>query len=991
MTAMLEQIPLQTIARPGPEGASLAKPFLDDIEAAAASGSDDGAAALAGVINARDDRRNLLVAVIAGSPFLRSLIQKNLKLTADILGAEAIGDTAARLLEEECARLADEARQTSTDAEIKPLLRKSRRRVALIIALADLAGEWDVNRVTDRLSAFADTALNCTIDFLLREAAAKGQFTPADPDRPGVDSGLIVLAMGKYGARELNYSSDIDLIVFYDPEVAPLSESVEPANFFVRLTKRMVNLLQDTTADGYVFRVDLRLRPDPRATSAAIAVEAAAIYYEHMGQNWERAAMIKARPVAGDLAAGVQFLKRLVPFIWRKYLDFAAILDVQSLKRQIQAVKGHGKVAVHGHNLKLGRGGIREIEFFVQTQQLIAGGRNPRLRGLRTLDMLAALREAQWIEPGTEDDLHRAYLYLRAIEHRIQMVADEQTHTLPPAGDGFRQFAHFAGYDDVGAFESDLERVLRCVEKHYAALFEESPDLATDAGNLVFTGGDDDPGTLEALRKLGFTAVTEVAATIRGWHFGRYYATRSAKARERLTEIMPALLTALSRSGDPDAAFIAFDRFIAGLPAGVQLFTLLWANPRLLNLIADIMGTAPRLANLLSHRPRIFDAVLDPGFFGPLPTAEELANLVNSAFGDPAASYEEQLDRARAVGNEQKFRIGVRVLAGSVSPQEAGRAYADLADLLVEKLLEASLADFVQRHGTMPGGEMAIIAMGKWGGREMSASSDLDMILVYDTEEGAEFSDGPKPLPTGQYYSRLTQRLISALKAPTAEGILYDVDMRLRPSGNAGPVATHIERFESYHRQGEAWTWERMAMTRARLFGKRNRLHERIEQVIAEALTRARDEEATRTDVVDMRRRLEAEFGGNGRWDLKHTPGGLVDIEFIAQYLQLQSAPTKPQVLDQNTVAALEKLRDAGCLDGEGARVLISASQLYQRLTQLLRVCVEGRFVVDEAPEGLRRLLARAGDAPDFRSLDGYLPEVQEMVRHEFIRLVGPL
>ncbi|WP_137388029.1 bifunctional [glutamine synthetase] adenylyltransferase/[glutamine synthetase]-adenylyl-L-tyrosine phosphorylase [Rhodoligotrophos defluvii] len=983
---MLDPLPKTLITRPGPEGEGLAAPFLADIAKAAGEG-DEGAVRLIHCIEADARQRALLAGIIAGSPFLRSLILRDLALAADLLASGDLTQRAEGMLADLCDRLGRQGAAAANDTELKRLLRQARKRAALIIALADLSGGWSVGQVTAGLTRFADAALNAAVDWLLADAGRRGQLTLHDPARPSSGSGFILLAMGKYGAGELNYSSDIDLIVFYDPAVAPLGPTVEPATFFVKLTKRLVNLLQDITADGYVFRVDLRLRPDPRATSAAIAVEAAAIYYEHMGQNWERAAMIKARPAAGDIAAGNEMLARLSPFIWRKYLDFAAILDVQSLKRQIQAVRGHGAVAVHGHNIKLGRGGIREIEFFVQTQQLIAGGRNPQLRGRETLPMLDALAEAEWITPETAAELKSAYLYLRAIEHRIQMVADEQSHTLPAAGEAFTRFAHFAGYADVHACEDDLERVLRCVEKHYAALFEESPALGTEAGSLVFTGGDDDPETLEALRKLGFRGVSEIAATIRSWHFGRYHATRSARARERLTEIMPVLLSALARSGDPDAAFIAFDRFLAGLPAGVQLFSLLWANPHLLNLIADIMGTAPRLAAILSHRPRTFDAVLDPGFFGPLPGEQELRQLVDAALGG-ARSYEEFLDQARAVGNEQLFRIGVRILADSVNVEEAGSAYARLADILVDRLLAASAEDLARRHGRISGGEVALIAMGKWGGREMTATSDLDMILIYDMDEGVDQSDGPKPLTPAQYYARLSQRLIAALSAPSAEGVLYAVDMRLRPSGNAGPVATHIQRFETYQ-QGEAWTWERMALTRARVIHGTPRLKARIERAVRQALASKRDPQALRADVRDMRRRLEAEFGRGGAWDLKQTPGGLVDIEFIAQYLQLVHAADDPAILDQNTQAALAKLAADGLIDPEAERVLSGANRFYQRLTQLLRVCVTGRFEAQTAPEGLKRLLARAGELPDFRTLDGYLPELQADVRRQFIRLVG--
>ena len=706
---------------------------------------------------------------------------------------------------------------------------------------------------------------------------------------------------------ELNYSSDIDLIVLYDPERAALAPGEEPATFFVRLTRRLVGLMQDVTEDGYVFRVDLRLRPDPRATQIAIAYEAAANYYEYMGQNWERAAMIKARPVAGDMALGEEFLARLVPYKWRKYLDFAAIADVQSLKRQIHAVKGHGTIAVRGHNVKLGRGGIREIEFFVQTQQLIAGGRNPSLRGRGTIAMLDALAAAHWIAPEAAHELKEAYGFLRMVENRIQMTADQQTHELPGDEEAFAVLARFCGFQSADDFDRRLRATFETVQGHYVALFEDTPELAADSGNLVFTGGEDDPETIATLTRMGFRQASEVSATIRGWHFGRYPSTRSARARERLTEIMPALIKALAAAADPDQAFLAFDRFLRGLPTGVQLFSLLRANPHLLQLVATILGTAPRLAEELSNHPKVLDAVLDPGFFDAMPDTGEMRAAVAAALAG-ASDLETCVDRARVVGRELMFRIGVRVLTETVNPAEAGAAWSGLADVVIGELLAHVRADLQARHGIMPGGQIAVMAMGKLGGREMTASSDLDLIVIYGAK--ADASEGPKSLSVNQYFTRLTQRLIAALSAPTAEGVLYEVDMRLRPSGSKGPVATHIDSFTAYHRES-AWTWERLALTRARVITGDEAFAAQVRDVIAAALCDRRDAATVRTDTLDMRRRMLAEFGRKGIWDLKHARGGLIEVEFIAQMLQVIHAHEHPGILHTNTERALAALADA--------------------------------------------------------------------------------
>ncbi len=927
-----------------------------------------------------EPHKSFLQSVAAASPYLRALMLRDPEFVGEVLSHPPEAG-----LEKICGGI-EAAEHLETQAAIMTALRRAKARAALLIALADLGGIWTVEDVTRSLTRLADALLAATVNWLLRDAARAGKFAPADPQAPSNNCGYVALAMGKHGAGELNYSSDIDLIILFDPETAPLSGGTEPATFFVRLTKRLVNILQDVTEDGYCLRVDLRLRPDPRATQVAISMEAAAIYYENMGQNWERAAMIKARPAAGDVALGREFLARLRPYIWRKYLDFAAIADVQSLKRQIHAVKGHGTIAISGHNIKLGRGGIREIEFFVQTQQLIAGGRNPSLRGLRTLEMLDALAAAQWISPEAADSLKAAYRFLRGIEHRIQMVNDEQTHALPADELAFESLARLSGYASSDAFGNKLRETFELVQSHYAALFEAATELGTSSGSLVFTGGEDDPETIETLAHMGFRGPSEISATIRGWHFGRYAATRSGKSKELLTELMPLLLAALARSGDADAAFLAFDRFIAGLPAGVQLFSMLKANPNLLDLIATILGTAPRLAEQLSARPRVLDAVLDPGFFGALPRAEEVQGLIAAAIPE-ATPLDEVVDRVRIIGREQMFRVGVRVLSETVSAVEAGTAFSTIAELLLQRLHGAVRGEMASRYGTITGGRSCIVAMGKLGGREMTAASDLDLMLIY---EGEDVSDGGKALSVNQYYTRLTQRLIASVTAPTSEGVLFEVDLRLRPSGSKGPVATSFDSFRNYQRDS-AWTWEKLALTRARVVSGDAGLAAKLTAEIAVSLRSPRDAAATRQDVLDMRRLMVKEQGATGLWDIKRARGGLVEVEFIAQYLQLVNASNHPAILDANTYAALSKLGAAGLLPAAIAAELREASLLYHRITQVLRLCVAGAYDPAASPAGLNQMVASAAILPDIKSTEALLSDTQQRVAAIFDETIGPV
>ena len=792
--------------------------------------------------------------------------------------------------------------------------------------------------------------------------------------------------MGKYGAFELNYSSDIDLIVFYDLARIRLRAGLEVQPFFVRLTRDLVRLLTERTGDGYVFRTDLRLRPDPGATPLALSTDAALNYYESFGQNWERAALIKARPVAGDIAAGDAILGDLAPYIWRKYLDFAAIADIHAMKRQIHAFHGFATIAVAGHNIKVGRGGIREIEFFVQTQQLIAGGRQPALRASDTLSALARLDERGWITAAAHQELADAYRFLRTVEHRLQMIADEQTQTLPDDPDKLTALARFCGFADRETFASRLTAELERVQAHYVRLFEHSPELTSGGANMVFAGEADDPATVDALTRMGFTRAPEIIALIRGWHHGRYPAVRSARSRELLTEVQPVLVEAFAKTANPDLALIGFDRFLAEVPSGVQLFSLLKQKPALLEMIAAIMGTAPRLARILGKRRRVLDAVLDPGFFGSLADRTHLEAMIAAEL-EGARDFQAALDGARLLANEQQFLIGVRVLTGTISAAQAGGAYALLAECMIAAMHAKVEREIARAHGRVPGGGAVVVAMGKLGGREMTAASDLDLILIYDFDAEATLSGGVKPLAPSQYYTRFTQRLISAFTAPTAEGILYPVDMRLRPSGQKGPVATQLSSFVHYQ-ASEAWTWEHLALTRARVVSGPPALRAGVEIAIRDVLLKPRDRAKTAADVRDMRARIEKEKGTGDPWELKQVRGGLVDLEFIAQHLQLVHGPAHPRILSQNTVQAFENLAQAGVLDQAAADALLPAARLFNNLTQVLRLCLDEPFEPAKAPDGLKSLLARAGDAPDFRHLEAELVAREAEVATLFDRLI---
>lgn len=925
--------------------------------------------------------QSFLGAVLDLSPFIRESLIRHPGILARI--ASNPPEAALKDILVEISNSGTE--EGVTEAALMTSLRQRKREAHVLIALCDLAQIFNTEATTGWLTDLAEACTGAAIRYLLREADSADKIKLLDRNDPEKGSGWIVLGMGKFGARELNYSSDIDLIVFIDSERPAIIDPYECVDTFSRMTRRLVRILQDRTADGYVFRVDLRLRPDPGSTPLAIPVGAALHYYEGRGQNWERAAMIKARPVAGDRESGLQFLAELAPYVWRKYLDYAAIADVHSIKRQIHAHKGHGDIAVRGHNVKLGRGGIREIEFFVQTQQLIAGGRFPELRGNQTVPMLGRLAERGWITEKARDALGKEYYFLRDVEHRIQMIADEQTHILPEDDEGFARVAHMMGYSDPAEFSDVFLSALKIVEKHYAALFEQAPELGSSSGNLVFTGDVDDPGTLETLASMGYDRPSDICRVIRTWHFGRYRATQSAEARERLTELTPALLQAFAATKRADESLLRFDGFLQGLPSGIQLFSLLQSNPRLLNLIVVIMSAAPRLAEIITRNPHVFDGLLDPAIFSEMPTRNYLEERLRAFLGS-ASDYEEVLDRLRIFAAEHRFLIGIRLLTSAIDGVRAGRAFSDLAELMISKAFEAVESELQRRHGKVKGAKVALLAMGKLGSSELTAGSDVDLILLYDHDQDADYSDGEKPLAPSQYYIRLTQRLIAALSAPTAEGVLYEVDMRLRPSGNKGPVATHIESFGKYQRS-EAWTWEHMALTRARPIHGDADFSDFIREEIDEVLAGRGDTQKIAKDVREMRDLIYEEKPPRDDWDFKLKPGGIVDLEFIAQFAVLIGKVSKhPRPLaTEDVLAGL----DSSFADPKTIDDLVEAHRFYTNLSQTIRLCLGSDATREEFIPGMVDLLCRAAELPDIKRVEHHIGELAANVRSSFDKLIG--
>ncbi|MDB5655442.1 MAG: Glutamate-ammonia-ligase adenylyltransferase, partial [Tardiphaga sp.] len=572
-------------------------------------------------------------------------------------------------------------------------------------------------------------------------------------------------------------------------------------------------------------------------------------------------------------------------------------------------------------------------------------------------------------------------------EHRLQMVADEQTHTLPDTVEAMERFARFLGHDDRATFARVLLQHLDCVQGHYSRLFEGDPAGNMQLPDVDYSVGPTEPRLLEHLAKLGFKKPIMVAETLQHWMAGGYRVLRIETTRHALVEFIPALVAGLAQAEEPDNALIAFDRLLQALQRGGRLISLLSQNRELVALVALVLGAAPRLGDMLARQPQIMDGLIDPRFFGAMPDRQELSVRLAVTLQD-ANSYEEFLDRLRLFGQESLFLIGTRILSGTVTAPQASLAFADVAEGIAHTLHGLVVDQFAGQHGRIKGQQTAILAMGKLGSREMTASSDLDLILIYDFDSEAPDSDGARSLHGSQYFARLTQRLISAFRTKTNYGVLYDVDMRLRPSGRAGPLASRIDSFSDYQ-QSEAWTWEHMALTKARVISAPPEFRARIERVIHDVLTRARVASVIASDVLEMRDAIALEKGDGDVWDLKYAAGGMVDIEFIAQYLQLVHAAAMPEILSVATQQVLDNAARLGLLPPAAADVLRPAARLYHDLTQILRLCVSSRFKPETAGADLLRILTRAGDAPDFSSLEARLRETQSEVRRVFRMLMA--
>ncbi len=877
--------------------------------------TEAGREALSHVPDLSPELGTLIQGAAGCSPYLKSLIERE----ADWLPF-ALDDPEAALDALHQALL-----ETAHD-QMALALRRAKGQMALIVALTDLGGVWTLEDVTGALTRFADLAVALALRTELGVELRRGKLPGMTEDDLDTSAGMFVLAMGKMGAGELNYSSDIDLICLFDESQYDADDYHEARSSLVRATRKMAALLNDRTSEGYVFRTDLRLRPDPAVTPVCLAVSAAETYYESLGRTWERAAYIKARPAAGDLKAGAQFLETMRPFVWRRHLDFAAIEDAHNMRLRIREHKGlGGEVNLSGHNIKLGRGGIREIEFFTQTRQLISGGRDASLRVRGTVDGLDRLADSGWISQDAAQTLQGHYAAHREIEHRLQMLRDAQTQTLPTTQEEWQRLAAFTG-QSLKDLQDDLKR--RTGEVHAVIEGFFAPEDTAPRADMP-EGLDEN--------------------IIAGWP--AYPALRSTRALHIFRRLRPDILSRLSCASNPNEALRAFDGFLAGLPAGVQVFSMFEANPQLVDLLIDIAGTSPALSAYLSRHAGVFDAVIAGDFFADWPGREALFAEAQARL-EVEDDYERKLDAARRWHKEWHFRIGVHHLRGLSDAERAGAQYADLARATLHAMWNVVRAQFALKHGPEPGRGAAVLGMGSLGAGWLNAGSDLDLIVIYDPQS-EDCSDGPRPLAARPYFARLTQALITALTAPMAEGRLYEVDMRLRPSGNQGPVATSWDSFQSYQRD-EAWAWEHLALTRAEVITGPSGLGMDIEAFRSELLKAKGAAEPVLKEISQMRARIAEAKTPEGEWDTKLGAGRLQEIELIAQGAALMGGAP-----DRSVREGLASGVAIGWLSDADGAALSDAYALCKTIVQVGRLVSDKPLDADALGKGAKSFLLR--------------------------------
>ncbi len=931
----------------------------------------------------QEKNQKLLRAIFSNSPYLSDIIIEYPAYFAEILQNDFQKFFDSKI--NELQNIIFENKQ-----KIEEKLRIEKRKFSLLIATQEITDFSKASYAMENLSKFADICVQITIKFLLQKAHNNKIINLNDYQNPFLNSGLVVLAIGKLGSYELNYSSDIDIIIFFEDEKINYNGRKTIQQFYIELSQELTDILARRTSLGYVFRVDMRLRPDPASNPLAVSLQKAEKYYFTVGQNWERAAMIKARAICGDENSIKIFFEFMDKNVWRKSLDFETIEDIHSIKRQIDT-KNILDENLFNYNVKLGRGGIREIEFFAQTQQLIWGGRKPNLREKKTILALNELAKEGEISSQIASELTKAYNFYRMVEHRLQMVNDEQTHKLPDNIQAIEKIANFCGFEDYKKFIETLRNYIENVRGYYSKLFETSPSLASNIpeaqGSLVFTGAENHPDTIETLKKMGFNKPETISDIVRGWHHGRYNCTMKARSRAVLTKLMPILISSFANCPDADEGFIRFDEFLSRLPTGTQIFSMLYVNPSIIELIADVMGGYPEIAETLTRNHSLLDFVLTSEFYDSMPDQADLKNNllehISKASKNKILSSEEIFEIIKNWANDRKFKVGIQFIRDQINSEELFLSLSNIAEIVIKTLIEYIEKEFLEEFGGINNGNFAVIALGKFGSNELTFKSDLDMMFIYDYENSASINENLKIEPSA-YYIRLANKLVQILSGISSTGRLYEVDLRLRPLGESSPIATSLKTFEEYYnpakKEGNAWVWEYMTLTRARVISNNQKFSEKIQNLIDEKISTNWDNQFLQEEVNYIYKKFREHRNSKKilGLDVKNSVGGIFDLEFMLRFLQLKFLNNYPQIKTQSSKKLIENLKEIKAISADEADILKKAFEFLTSSQNVLRITSESK-ITKYTEEILCKVTNQANFEEYKKSLEFLMAEVKNI------------
>ena len=906
-----------------------------------------------------NDKLPAICTLFGGSSFLTNIVIRKPGLLEWLIVQDnlSVSSSLSEKTDELRKRLCDVEDMTS----LQEILRHFKAREYLRIGLRDLMGLADLVEVMAEISDLASACLQGTYETsssILKKEYGRPLYTDEEDIEKEAD--FVILGMGKFGGRELNFSSDIDLIFLYRSDKGETGGTEGEKNrvplhqYFIKLGKMIIKAMNEVTKDGFVFRVDMDLRPEGQSGDLACSLRSAEIYYESWGQTWERSAMLKARPVAGNTSLGEEFLKTVRPFMYRKFLDFTAIEEIRAMKNKIDASIARDDQLLT--NLKLGTGGIREIEFFIQALQLINAGKVESLREKNSLSALKKLQAAKLISDEEEKKLGEAYTFLRTVEHRIQIFQERQTHTLPSDKGELKKLAARVGYREnpLEGFMNDHRRHTKNVKEIYSSLFHEAANKLEEGKSPeiieLMEGVLSDEEAMERLSSYGFKDAMAALKNLSLLWNGPPFAHFTEKNRAVLRRVAPLIFEEIVASPEPDMALNTFEKFISAVGARASFYSLLAENHHVIKFLVGLFGTSSFLSKILLSHPETLDSFVSLGVSAPVKTKDEIRDELMATV-TPDLHFEDKLDLMRRFRNVEMLRIGMNDIYGEIDLKEVSTQLSALADASLELASSIALEKMKEKYGIPMArkgdkeleANMVTIGMGKLGGEEMAYSSDLDIIFIYsgNGETSGEYKGqkGLKIISNQDFFARVGQQIISILTIPTREGYLFKVDMRLRPSGSSGTLVASLDSFADYHKKSSQ-TWERQALTRARLTSGNEEFGHKVISVIEDSVYKNGASPEVAAEIARVRTRMEIELAKekDGIYNVKTGKGGLVDIEFLVQFLLLKHGATRPDIRTPNTLLALDRIKDAEILSREEHTILSETYVFLRTIENGLRI-----------------------------------------------------